>query len=74
MATISRKKRYAARTILHVQGVLFQVGLHELWRLVNVEKEGLTSGELKFAQQRVDMIKRCTDDLNKLGIRIQGTL
>jgi hypothetical protein len=71
---IDRKQRYAATRSIQNQGTLLVHVEHELWRVVNVEKNGLTPKEKDYMEKRLSLLKKVREDISKLGSHLQSNL
>jgi hypothetical protein len=68
---VSKAKRYVCRQILHAINVMLEVLYHELWRVVNVEADGLTQKEHARAQRLLSELRKVSDGLSLLGQDLQ---
>ncbi len=71
---MNQAKRYAARQIIHHINTTHYGTYHELYRVANVEKEGLTEKEQAFLKKTLDQLMAVNERLSKFGTHIQGTL
>jgi hypothetical protein len=71
---MNRMKRYAIRQILHSLNVRMMTDTHELWRLWNVEKSGLTEKERAFLKKTWEDQEAVNQRLSKFGQHLQKGL
>lgn len=69
---MNRAKRYAARQIIHAMNVMLYTIEHELWRVINVEADGLNPSEWRQAERIHADLKSVSNRLSELGNRIQS--
>lgn len=62
---MNKYKRYAAYATLHANNVHMAVGLHELWRVTYVEKDGLTEKEHAYLTKRYDELEQTLLKISK---------
>jgi hypothetical protein len=68
---MNKAKRYVCRQILHTINVMLEVLYHELWRVVNVEADGMTQKEHARAQRLLSDLRNVSDGLSLLGQDLQ---
>lgn len=61
----SRARRYVAKQLLHILAVGLVHIHHELWRVLNVEAEGLTPSEWKTGQRIMADLTEVRDRLSE---------
>jgi 5-bromo-4-chloroindolyl phosphate hydrolysis protein len=62
---VNKAKRYAAYATLHANNVHMAVGLHELWRVTNTEKDGLTDKEYAYLSKQYDELEQTLLKISK---------
>lgn len=71
---MDRAKRYVVRQILHSLNTRMMTDTHELWRVWNVEKSGLTEKERAFLKKTWEDQQAVNERLTKFGIHLQRGL
>lgn len=71
---MNKAKRYVVRQLLHAVAVHMHVDYHELYRVVNVEKNGLTNAERDFLLKTLNDYYAVCQRLSKFGQHLQKGL
>ena len=71
---MNQAKRYVVRQILHSLNVRMITDAHELYRLWNVEKSGLTDKEIAFLKKTWEDQEAVIQRLSKFGSHLQKGL
>jgi 5-bromo-4-chloroindolyl phosphate hydrolysis protein len=62
---MNKTKRYAAYATLKANGTHMAVGLHELWRVTNTEKDGLTEKEYAYLSKQYTELEQTLLKISK---------